>query len=99
MAAVSISALASFFAGELKSINQGENQSNFKLAELFEYSPVHDCTQNKKVAHTFLPSFENANSHLPQERLLRSRLYFWAKGVRCAKSHLKTLDPLRILGN
>ena len=44
MAPMSISALAIFFASEPKSINQGENQRNFKLAELFEYSPVHDCT-------------------------------------------------------
>ena len=34
---------------------------------------VHDCTQNKTVAHTFLPLLDDANSHLYQERLFRSR--------------------------
>ena len=34
---------------------------------------VHDCTQNKTVAHTFLPLLDNANSDLCQERLFRSR--------------------------
>ena len=28
--------------------------------------------RNKIVAHAFLPSFDNANGHLCQERLLRS---------------------------
>ena len=29
--------------------------------------------RNKTIAHTFLPSFDNANGRLCQERLLRSR--------------------------
>ena len=41
----------------------------------------HDCMtflcmialRNRTVAHTFLPSFDNANGRLCQERLLRSR--------------------------
>ena len=36
-------------------------------------SPVHGCTQEQTVSHTFLPSFDNANGRLCQERLLRSR--------------------------
>ena len=29
--------------------------------------------RNKTVAHTFLPSFDNANDRLCQERLMKSR--------------------------
>ena len=34
---------------------------------------VLDCTQEQKIAHTFRPSFDNANGHLYQEWFLRSR--------------------------
>ena len=46
------------------------------------YFRVHGCTREqtnallntpKTLAHTFLPSFDNANGHLCQERFLRSR--------------------------
>ena len=33
---------------------------------------VQDCTQEQKIALTFLPSFDNANGHLCQEWFLRS---------------------------
>ena len=36
-------------------------------------TPVHDCTLVKMVAHTFLPSFDNANDRLCHEQLLRSK--------------------------
>lgn len=38
MAAMSISALASFFADALKSISHGENHNNSKHAASFEYT-------------------------------------------------------------
>ena len=38
MAAMSISALASFFADEPKSISRGENHYNYKQVESFEYT-------------------------------------------------------------
>lgn len=38
MAAMSISALTSFFADDLKWINRGENHFDSKNVELFEYS-------------------------------------------------------------
>ena len=38
MAAMSISALASFFADETKSINPGENHYNSKHVKSFEYA-------------------------------------------------------------
>ena len=41
-------------------------------SDLYDF-PVHDCTRNKTVAHPFLPSFDNANGRLCQERLSRSR--------------------------
>ena len=44
VAAMSISAHTSLFSDEQKSINRGKNQYNFIVAELFEYSPVHDCS-------------------------------------------------------
>ena len=31
---------------------------------------VHDCTQEQKIALTFLPSFDNANGHLCQELMI-----------------------------
>ena len=38
VAAMSITLLASFFGGEPKSINRGENHYNSQHVELFEYS-------------------------------------------------------------
>ena len=54
--------------------------------------------RNKKVAHTLLPSFENANSHLPQERLLRSRLYFFGEGGALCKVTLKDIGSVEVSG-
>ena len=36
---------------------------------------VLDCTQEQKIAHTFRPSFDNANGHLCQECLFQND--FW----------------------
>ena len=33
--------------------------------------PVHDYTQEQNCAHTFLPSFDNENGRLCQERLFQ----------------------------
>ena len=48
--------------------------------------------RNKTVAHTFLPSFDNANSRLCQERFLRSSNI--ATMVTCIRPHglLTTID-------
>ena len=40
--------------------------------DIYDY-PVHDALRNKTITHTFLPSFDNANCCLCEERLFRSR--------------------------
>ena len=58
MAAMSISALASFFADEPKSINRGENHYNSKHVESFEYADgvmrgnVHASMKNRTYKTT-----------------------------------------------
>ena len=42
--AMSISAHSSLLSDEPKSINRRKSQYSFIVAELFEYSPVHDCS-------------------------------------------------------
>ena len=49
-----------------------DKQTNKQTMDMYDF-PVHDCTQKQTVANTFLPSFNNANGRLCQERLLRSR--------------------------
>ena len=43
--------------------------------------------KNKTLAHAFLPSFDNANSHLCQERLLRSEICYYGN----VTSHFSSL--------
>ena len=43
-----------------------------KKMDMYDF-PEHDCTRSKTVAHTFIPSLDNANGRLRQERLFRSR--------------------------
>ena len=43
-----------------------------KQMEMYDF-PEHDCTRNKTVAHTFIPSLDNPNGRLRQERLFSSR--------------------------
>ena len=43
-----------------------------KQMDMYDF-PEHDCTRNKTVAHTFIPSLDNANGRLRQERLFRCR--------------------------
>ena len=43
--------------------------------------------RNKTLAHAFLPSFDNANSHLCQERLLRSEICYYGN----VTSHFSSL--------
>ena len=58
MAVMSISALASFFADELKSFNCGENHYNSKHVESFEYADgvmrgnVHTSMKNRTYKTT-----------------------------------------------
>ena len=58
MAAMSISALASFFADETKSINRGENHYNSKHVESFEYADgvmrgnIHESMKNRTYKTT-----------------------------------------------
>ena len=43
-----------------------------KQMDMYDF-PEHDCTRNKTVAHTFIPSLDNPNGRLRQERLFSSR--------------------------
>ena len=43
-----------------------------KKMDMYDF-PEHDCARNKTVAHTCIPSLDNANGRLRQERLFRSR--------------------------
>ena len=40
--------------------------SRRKQMDMYDF-PEHDCTRNKTVAHTFIPSLDNANGRLRQE--------------------------------
>ena len=46
--------------------------------------------RNKTVAHTFLPSFDNANGRVCQERLLRSRNFATMVTCRAVKKFLSS---------
>ena len=46
-----------------------------KQMDMYDF-PEHDCTRNKTVAHTFIPSLDNPNGRFRQERLFRSRSHF-----------------------
>ena len=47
-------------------------QKKKRKNDIYDY-PVHDALRNKTITHTFLPSFDNANCCLCEERLFRSR--------------------------